>query len=144
MPWCIWGRTGQLSSLWHPRRTQQAQVISELHERLARRFVYGELKIRFDFKIAQSQLRGSHSSSIPASSHLCPAAFLACKHGRISPRGWQAKICGWGAEGTCLGGDAQHFPQHWTLFFAGPTLQPRPFLSVAAWHIRYHGTSWKF
>lgn len=32
---------------------QQTRVISELHKKLAPRFVYAELKIKFDFKIAQ-------------------------------------------------------------------------------------------
>lgn len=95
-------------------------MISELHKKLAQRFVYGELKIKFDFKIAQPPLAAQRVTFLfhPCLLPSLPSSFprLASKQGRISPRVWQAKIHGWGAEGTCLGRDAQHFLQHWTLF----------------------------
>lgn len=62
VPRGIWGRRGQLCSLWYLQRTQPwssrdfraTQIISELHKSLAQRFVYGQLEIKFDFEIAQS------------------------------------------------------------------------------------------
>lgn len=98
VPRSILGRRGQLFSLWHLQRTQPwsssdfraTRVISEPHKRLAQRFVYGELKIKFDFKIAQSPVPAQRVTFF---FHLCllpalPSSFprLACKHGRIFPK----------------------------------------------------------
>lgn len=65
---------------------QQTQVISELHKKLARRFVYGELKIKFDFKIAQSPVTAQRVTFF---FHLCLLPVFAQQLSQTGLQAWQ-------------------------------------------------------
>lgn len=63
---------------------QQTQGIPELHKKLARRFVYGELKI--DFKIAQSPVTAQRVTFF---FHLCLLPIFAQQLSQTGLQAWQ-------------------------------------------------------
>lgn len=105
----ILGRKTQLFSLWQPWSTQQPspQPTSDLYKKLAQRFVYEELKIKFDFKIAQPSVTAqrvtffSHLSLLPFGTSSLPRSLpkMACKQGRNPHREGRGEIPAWRAEG---------------------------------------------
>lgn len=116
----ISGRKSQLLSLWHPRSTQQPpQLTSELYKKLAKRFVYEELKIKSDFKIVQPPVTAwrvtffFHLSLLPSGTSALPRSFpkANCKPGRKPHREKRGAAHPRRAEGAGSHMDAQHFTE---------------------------------
>lgn len=123
---------------WFQRHTSDfraTQIISELHKSLAQRFVYGQLENKFDFKIAQSPVPAQRVTFL---FHLChPFAQ------QLSQQAWQDFPTRVAGKNLCLGSWRNMFMKgcsalptalDFIFFFPTPTVQSRPFLSVAAWH----------
>lgn len=131
---------------------QPQQLTSELHKKLAQRFVYEELKIKFDFKIAQPPVTAQRVTFL---FHLClfPLWDLLFAQ-QLSQNGlqtWQKFPMREAGRNLCLRSwrkmlmkGCSALPTALDIFFPRPTLQQRPFLFTAAWYIRYYSISWKF
>lgn len=97
----ILGKKTQLFSLWQPWSTQQPpqQPTSDLYKKLAQRFVYEELKVKSDFKIAQPPVTAqrvtffSHLSLLPfgTSSFAQKPSQNGLQTGQKPPPRWEGR-----------------------------------------------------